>query len=62
MFVPWQAPGRREPARVSAGAFQAGGLPVPEHAGQLNIYQLTRRRGLPWSPGLDAQIRRRVSW
>jgi len=59
MFVPWQAPGRREPARVSAGAFRAGGLPVPEHAGQRNIYQLTRRRGLPWSPGLDAQIRRR---
>ena len=29
-FVPWQAPGRREPARVSAGAFQAAGLPVPE--------------------------------
>jgi len=30
-FVPWQAPGRREPARVSAGAFTAAGLPVPEH-------------------------------
>src|SRR5215469_16487112 len=59
MFVPWQAPGRREPARVSAGAFTAAGLPVPEHAGQRNIYQLTRRQGLPWSPGLDAQIRRR---
>jgi len=59
MFVPWQAPGRRAPARVSAGAFQAAGLPVPEHAGQRNIYQLTRRQGLPWSPGLDAQIRRR---
>src|SRR5215467_7388002 len=59
MFVPWQAPGRRAPARVSAGAFQAAGLPVPEHVGQRNIYQLTRRQGLPWSPGLDAQIRRR---
>ena len=58
-FVPWQAPGRREPARVSAGAFQAAGLPVPEHPGQRNIYQLTRRQGLPWSPGVDAQIRRR---
>ena len=59
MFVPWQAPGRRAPARVSAGAFQAAGLPVPEHVGQRNIYQLTRRQGLPWSPGLDAQIRHR---
>jgi hypothetical protein len=59
MFVPWQAPGRRAPARVSAGAFQAAGLPVPEHVGQRNIYQLTGRQGLPWSPGLDAQIRRR---
>jgi hypothetical protein len=58
-FVPWQAPGRREPARVSAGAFQAAGLPVPAHPGQRNIYQLTRRQGLPWSPSLDAQIRRR---
>jgi hypothetical protein len=59
MFVPWQAPGRREPARVSAGAFQAAGLSVPEYSGQRNIYQLTSRQGLPWSPGLDAQIRRR---
>jgi hypothetical protein len=59
MFVPWQAPGRREPAGVSAGAFAAAGLPVPAYAGQRRIYQLTRRRGLAWSPGLDAQIRRR---
>jgi len=59
MFVPRQAAGRREPARVTAGAFQAAGVPVPEHPGQRNIYQLTRRQGLPWSPGLDAQIRRR---
>jgi len=59
MVVPWQEPGRREPARVTAGAFRAAGLPVPEHPGQRNIYQLTRRHGLPWSPGLDVQIRRR---
>jgi hypothetical protein len=59
MFVPWQAPGRREPARVSAGAFRAAGLPVPEHPGQRNVYQLTSRQGLAWTPGLDAQIRRR---
>jgi hypothetical protein len=59
MFVPRQAPGRREPARVSAGAFTAAGLPAPEHPAQRNVYQLTRRRGLPWTPGLDAQIRRR---
>ena len=59
MFVPRQAPGRREPARVTAGAFTAAGLPVPAHPAQRNIYQLTGRRGLPWSPGLDAQIGRR---
>jgi hypothetical protein len=59
MFVPGQAPGRREPARVSAAAFTAAGLPVPAHPAQRNIYQLTGRQGLAWSPGLDAQIRRR---
>jgi hypothetical protein len=59
MFVPWQAPGRREPARVSAGAFRAAGLPVPEHLGQRNVYQLTGRQGLAWTTGLDTQIRRR---
>ena len=59
MFVPWQAPGRREPARVTAGAFTAAGLPVPEHPAQRNIYQLTRRQGLAWTPGLDAHIRSR---
>jgi len=59
MFVPRQAPERREPARVTAGAFQAAGLPVPAHPAQRNIYQLTQRQGLAWTPGLDAQIRRR---
>ena len=59
MFVPRQAPGRREPARVTSGAFIAGGLPVPGHPAQRNVYQLTRRRGLPWAPGLDGHIRRR---
>ena len=59
MFVPWQASGRREPARVTAGAFTAAGMPVPEHPAQRNIYQLTRRQGLAWSPSLDAHIRRR---
>jgi hypothetical protein len=58
-FVPRQQPGRREPARVSAGAFRSRALPVPEHPGQLNIYQLTQRGGLPWSPGVDAWIGRR---
>src|SRR5215467_5100906 len=58
-FVPWQAPGRREPTRVTAGAFTAAGLPVPEHRSQRNIYQLTRRQGLAWTPGLDGHIRRR---
>ena len=59
MLVPWQAPGRREPVRVTPGAFTAAGLPVPEHPAQRNIYQLTRRQGLAWTPGLDAHIRRR---
>lgn len=59
MFVPRQAPGRREPARVTPGAFKAAGLPVPEHSAQRNVYQLTRRQGVPWTPGLDAHIRRR---
>jgi hypothetical protein len=59
MFVPRQAPGRREPAQVTAGAFTAAGLPVPEHPAQRNIYQLTQRQGLAWTPSLDARIRRR---
>ena len=59
MFVPGQAPGRREPARVAPGAFKAAGLPVPEHLAQRNVYRLTRRQGLPWTPGLDDHIRRR---
>jgi hypothetical protein len=58
-FVPRQAPGRREPARVTAGAFRAAGLPVPETAGQMNVYQLTRRQGLPWSAPIDAHVQRR---
>jgi hypothetical protein len=59
MFVPRQAAGRREPARVTLGAFKAAGLPVPRHLAQRNVYQLTGRQGLPWTPALDAHIRRR---
>jgi hypothetical protein len=59
MFVPGQAAGRREPARVTAGAFRAAGLSVPRHPAQRNVYQLTGRQGLPWTPGLDVHIRRR---
>jgi hypothetical protein len=59
MFVPGQAPGRRQPARVSAAAFKSAGLPVPAHPAQRNIYQLTGRQGVAWSPRLDARIRRR---
>jgi hypothetical protein len=58
-FVPGQAAGRREPARVTRGAFRAAGLPVPGHPAQRNVYQLTGRQGLPWTPRLDAHIRRR---
>jgi hypothetical protein len=32
---------------------------VPGHPAQRNVYQLTGRRGLPWTPGLDAHIGRR---
>jgi hypothetical protein len=56
-FVSGQAPGRREPAGVTAGAFRAAGLPVPGHPVQRNVYQLTGRQDLPWTPGLDAHIR-----
>ena len=59
MFVPGQAAGRPGHARVTAGAFRAAGLPVPGHPAQRNIYQLTGRQGLPWTPGLDAHIGRR---
>ena len=59
MFVPRQAAGRREPARVAPAAFIAAGLPVPGHRAQRNVYQLTRRRGLPWTPawmGISAAV------
>jgi len=59
MFVPGQVAGRPGPARVTASAFRAAGLPVPGHPAQRNIYQLTGRQGLPWTPGLDAHIGRR---
>ena len=55
MFVPGQAAGRREPARVTPGAFRAAGLPVPGHPAQRNVYQFTRRQGLSWTPGLDGR-------
>ena len=32
---------------------------VPEQPAQRNVYQLTQRQGLPWSPGVDAHIQRR---
>ena len=58
-FVPRQSPGRREPARVTAGAFTAAGLPVPENPAQRNIYQLTERQGVAWSLQVDEHVRRR---
>jgi hypothetical protein len=61
MFVPRQAPGRREPARVTSGAFRARGLPIPDHPGRQNIYQLTERQGVAWSPSVDAHTARRGS-
>jgi hypothetical protein len=58
-FVPREQAGRREPQRVTPGAFRAAGLPVPEDPRQWNIYRLTDRRGYTWSPAIDAHVRRR---
>lgn len=58
-LVPRQAPDRREPARVTPGAFRARGLPVPEHAAHLNIYRLSGGEGVPWSATIDAHVGRR---
>lgn len=41
------------------GAFRAAGLPVPGHPARRNVYRLTRRQGLSWTPWLDRRIRRR---
>jgi hypothetical protein len=60
-FVPRQQAGRREPLRVTPGAFTAAGLPVPGDLRQHNAYQLSRREGWPWSPAIDAHTRRRGS-
>lgn len=51
-------PGRRSPARVTPGAFAAAGLPLPPDCRQWNAYQLSRRRGFPWTPSHDAHVRR----
>jgi hypothetical protein len=58
-FVPRQAPGRREPLRVTAGAFRSRGLEVPEDRARWNAYQLSERRGWPWSSRIDYHVRRR---
>jgi hypothetical protein len=58
-FVPRQAPGRREPLRVTASAFRARGLEVPEDRTRWNAYQLSGRQGWPWSPRIDYLIRHR---
>jgi hypothetical protein len=58
-FVPRQAPDRREPLRVTAGAFRTLGLEVPEDRAQWNAYQLSGRQGWPWSPRIDYHVRRR---
>jgi hypothetical protein len=58
-FVPRQAPGRREPLRVTASAFRARGLDVPQDRARRNAYQLSERQGWPWSPRIDYHVRRR---
>jgi hypothetical protein len=58
-FVPRQAPGRREPLRVTADAFRTRDLEVPEDRALHNAYQLSGRQGWPWSPRIDYHIRRR---
>lgn len=58
-YVPRQAPGRREPLRVTASAFTARGLEVPEDPAQRNVYRLSERQGFAWSPWIDGHVRRR---
>jgi hypothetical protein len=58
-FVPRQAPGRREPARVTSGAFRARGVPVPQDKRQWNAYRLSAGIGWEWSSGIDRHVRRR---
>lgn len=57
-YVRRQPGTRRSPMRVTPSAFTSAGLPVPEDRAQRNIYQLTGRRGEPWSPAIDAHIAR----
>jgi hypothetical protein len=52
-FVRRQPGTRRAPMRVTSRAFEIAGLPVPEDRRERNIYQLTQRRGEPWSPATD---------
>jgi hypothetical protein len=56
-FVPRQ-PGTRRPARMTAAAFTARGLPVPADPWRRNAYQLTEGQGFPWSPAIDAHVSR----
>jgi hypothetical protein len=58
-YVPRQAPGRRGPLRVTASAFRARGLEVPEDRARWNVYQLSERQGFPWSPQIDYHVHRR---
>jgi hypothetical protein len=58
-YVPRQAPGRREPLRVTASAFRARGLEVPEDHTRWNVYQLSERQGFPWSQQVDYHVHRR---
>ena len=58
-FVPREEAGRRGPERVTPGAFAAAGLPVPPDPRQWNSYQLSQRKGWPWSPAIDAHVWRR---
>jgi hypothetical protein len=60
-LIPRQQPGRREPMKVTRGAFQAAGVPLPEDPRQWNACQLSQREGWPWSPALDEHTRRRGS-
>lgn len=56
-LVPRESPGRRQPMRVTPGAFRAAGLPVPPDPRQWNAYQLSGRKGWTWTPALDRQVR-----
>jgi hypothetical protein len=56
MFVKRQPGQGRAPMRVTRRAFELAGLPIPDDRSRQNIYQLTERRGEPWTPAADRHV------